>query len=212
MILASTTEPVRFTPAWREQDADAPVYLLRAGSVLERSQLEAELAGPLRAGRVFGFELREAVIGGVQALMKDDPDQDRVLALLGDEQEEGATLSDADARLLTEVRGVLAQHWPPYGDLIAQLERRREMAPLAAFRRFCTGWEGGAPGKHEYGRDGLVTDAALRRLDPLELMAAGNHAYELLYAGGQEGNSARPAPSESGPATSSSDAPSATDG
>lgn len=222
MILTSTSETVRFTPASRAGEPTPPVYLLRAGSVIERGQLEAELAGPYRAGRVYGFELREAIQSGVATLLAGDAEQDRLFALVAQEEEEmtaameaaaqgrdvpASSLSADDQRALADLRRILAEHWPDYRELVAQLERRRELAPVLAFRRFCTGWEN-VKAPFALGPDRQVSDAALRGVAELDILSAGNHAYSLLYAGGQEGNSAPPDASASGPATSSSDAPS----
>lgn len=216
MIVTSITAPVPFVPSWREGDANPPTFLLRAGSVIERGQMEAELSGQYRAGRVFGFELRAAILGGINALLADDPDQDALIALVSAEGE-GEALAESDVRLLADARGVLAEHWPDYRDLLSQMERRREIAPIVALRRFCTGWENctndaGAPAVFSRGRDGLISDAALGGLSALELMSAGNRAYGLQYASGEEGNSPRPPVSGDGPRTSSSDDTSTADG
>jgi hypothetical protein len=209
MIVTSTTEAVPFTPSWREGEASPPTFTLRAGSVIERGQMEAELSGQYRAGRVFGFELRAAIVSGIGTLLADDPEQDRLLALLAVEGE-GDLLTEDDQRLLTDARSVLAEHWPEYRDLLAQMERRREIAPIVALRRFCTGWENcandkGVPAVFKRGLDGLVADVALSGLSALELMSAGNRAYGLQYAAGDEGNSSRPPLSGDGPQISTSD-------
>jgi hypothetical protein len=216
VIVTSTTETVPFVPSWREGELNPPTFSLRAGSVIERGQMEAELSGQYRAGRVFGFELRAAILSGIGALLADDPDQDALIGLLSAEGE-GEALSDSDARLLTDARGVLAEHWPEYRDLLAQMERRREIAPIVALRRFCTGWENctndaGKPAPFSRGIDRLVSDAALGGLSALELMSAGNRAYSLQYASGEEGNSPRPPLSGDGPQTFSSDDTSTGDG
>ena len=227
MIATSTTAPERFTPAWRKE-ADAPVYLLRAGSVRERGDLEADLTAA-RAGRVYSFELVEAVRDGVAELMADDPELGRVTDLLDQEAEletraievleqggDDATLTAAltaitaempaiDRRMLKEVRDVLAQHWPPYRDLLAQQARRAEIAPIEALRRFLVGVENVDVG-FERDRFGLVTEATLAALSPLEMTAAGNRAYQLLYGGGQKRPLAPPSPSGADPATSNGDA------
>lgn len=227
MITTSTAETVDYTPPWFDtpgnSDKSPPKFFLRAGSVIERGQMEAELAGKYQSGQVYGYELRAAILGGVQKLLAEDPELDRVLALLEVEAEEiasagsddtvepgdtdGATegtpdkkpgegptskLSDEERQLLDEVRKVLAEHWPPYRELVEQLERRREIAPIVALRRFCTGWENVTNDKNKAvpftrNRDG-VTDAALGQIKRLELMVAGNRAYALQYAAGQEGN------------------------
>lgn len=183
MILTSTADPVRYTAPWREQETAAPVYLLRAGSVRERAQFEAELSGVHRAGRVFGFELRAAVREGVMKLLADDPDLDRVMEVLSVDDEDG--LPADDAQLLADVRKVLAEHYAPYRDLIAQLERRRELAPIEALRRFLTGFEN-VDATFARDRDGMVSESTLAALDPFEMMAVGNRAYSLLYGGGDQ--------------------------
>jgi hypothetical protein len=212
MILTSTTETVLFTPPWLEGAPNAPVFQLRAGSVIERGQMEAELAGTHRAGKVFGYELRQAIRSGVLALLSDDPDLDRVLGIVEAESEGDAdTLSEDDRKVLGEVRKVLAEHWSEYRDLVAQLERRREIAPIVALRRFCVSID--APSlTFARGRDGLVSEATLAALDPLEMLVAGNHAYALQWPGVTEGNSPRPSPSDASPKPSSSAATSKADG
>jgi len=215
----TTTEP--FTPPWLKDKTPLPVFHLRAGSVIERGQMEAELAGEHRAGRVFDFELRQAATEGVSALLADDPDLDQVLGLLaaeGEAEEDGAPkLSDADRRQLAQVREILAEHWAPYRSLVGRAERRREIAPIVALRRFCTGWDNcksdtGKPVAFRRGPDGQVTSAALGELSQLEMMVAGNRAFSLQYGWGQEGNSERPSPSDDGQQTSGSGSTSTADG
>lgn len=217
MISTSTTATVPFSPIWhcdesREPKPGAPVFHLRAGGVIERGQLEAELSGRYRAGRVYDFELRNAVREGVVALLADDPELDRVLGLIEAEAEaereavetgaKPAGLDKEDAQLFAQIRAILAEAWPPYADLVAQRERRNELAPLLAFRRFCTGWDN-IKADCTRGRDGLLTEAALRGPDPLDLVAAGNRAYALLYVDAETaGNSARPGSSAKDPTTS----------
>ena len=209
MISTSTTARVPFTPSWLEGLPEAPVFQLRAGSVVERGLMEAELAGEHRAGKVYDFELRREMRAGVAALLADDPELDTVLGAIEAEGElvGEAKLPDDQERLLREVRDVLRQHWPDYRDLVAQLERRRQIAPIVALKRFCMGWERaigdkGEPAPFARGRDGLVTDAALAGLSGLELLAAGNRAYLLQFGTGQAGNSPRPGSSAKDPTTS----------
>ena len=219
MILTNTTDAVPFTPVWlRNEDGSpktgAPVFHLRAGGVIERGQLEAELAGKYSAGRVYGFELRQAIRNGVVALLADDPEFDRVIGLIDVDTEAasgGEAMSDDDAQLFTAIRSVLAESWPEYRDLVAQLERRRELAPILAFRRFCIGWDNLAV-PHAVGRDRCVTDAALRGVDPVDLLSAGNYAYGLLYADDHSGNFGRPGSSAKDPTTSPSADTSTADG
>lgn len=205
MILTSTTETVAFTPPWRT-DTDAPVFHLRAASVMERGQMEAEVAGTYQAASVMPWDLRAACIDGVNALLDGDQAQDQVLALIEAEAAgDGEPLAGDDLRLIEEVRKVLAEHWPPYRDLIAQMERRRALLPIVALKRFCTGIE--AKGvTFTRDRTGQVSEATLAQLDPLEMTMAGSRAYALAYGADAEKNSPPPLQSEDGQATSGSDA------
>ncbi len=208
-MIATTTKPIPFTPAWREGDPAAPVFLLAPAGVVERSLMEAELAGRYNAGRVYSFELLAAIRSGVVALLDGDEAQGRILELIDIEQESGeAELTPADVALLAEVRKILAASWPEYRDLREQMERRRELAPIVALRHFCTGIA--APGvTFKRGLDGKVSEATLQQLEPLEMTAAGNRAFQLAYLTEEDrGNSARPSSSDDGQPTSGSDAPS----
>ncbi|MDD1450818.1 hypothetical protein NHF48_007355 [Sphingomonas sp. H160509] len=209
MILTSKGATTRYTPPWMCDDAGnskpgAPVLFLRAGDVIERGQMEAELSGPHRSGQVWGFELRQAIRAGVVALLADDPDLDRLLGLIEAEGEgETETLSADDRALLAGVRGVLGECCPDYRDLVAQLERRRAIAPIVALKRYCVGMEIEGV-TFELGRDGQVSDATMSQLEPFLISVAGNRAYELQQPRGLEGNSPRPSPSDVSPKRSGS--------
>ena len=209
MILTSKGATTPYTPPWMCDDAGnakpgAPILHLRAGDVIERGQMEAELSGPHRSAQVWGFELRQAVRGGVIALLADDPDLDRLLGLIDAEGEgETETLSADDRALLASVRKVLAECWPGYRDLVAQLERRRAIAPIVALKRYCVGMEIEGV-TFELGRDGQVSDATMSQLEPFLISVAGNRAYELQQPRGLEGNSPRPSPSDASPKPSGS--------
>jgi len=233
MIVTSTTESVAFTPSWLEGRKDAPVFRLRAGDVIERGQMEAELSGKYQAGKVWDFELRQAAIGGVTELLREDAaERDRALELInaelefeidraravttGDKGPEDPLSAD-DRRQLVEIRKILEEHWPDYRDLLAQQARRREIAPIVALQRFCTGWENcrseaGEPVPFERSADGRVKGSAIAALSSLEMIAAGNRAYGLQYGHGERKNSLRPSTSEDGQLNSSSDDSSKADG
>lgn len=213
MISLADTEP--FTPQWREKEQNPPRYFIHVGDVLARGQLEALLSGKYRAGRVFGFQMVEAFTQGVAKLMEGDPDKDRLIELA---QAEGAgeIVADDERQLLIRARDVLTQYWPEYASLLEQADRRRELAPILAFRQFVVGWENvhtvrkGPDGKpvpveHKRGIDGLIPLDVLGRIDPLEMMAVGHHTYDLLYGGGEERNFPQPSKSDAAPQTSSSD-------
>lgn len=211
MISAEAT--TTFTPSWLEGQKDPPVFHLRTPGVIARAQMEAELAGQHQAGRVYSFELLVAVREGVLALLDGDEDQGRLLELIDTEVEQGtAQMTDDDRRLLAEVKKVLAVNWPAYRDLIAQIERRRELAPLVALRRFCVDIAGDGV-TFTRAPDGMVSDATLLSIDPQVLLAAGNRAFALAYVSEEErGNFARPSSSGDGQPTSNSDDGSTEDG
>jgi len=213
MIGTSITISVPFTPAWLESAANPPRFHLRAGSVIERGALEAELAGEHRAARVMGYELLMAIRSGVATLLAGDPELDRVQGLIEAEAEvngETDSFPAEDRRLLAETRKVLSEHWPEYRELLARQSRRNQIAPILALQRFCVGWDNVSdandlPIEFARDRDG-VSNAALSRLQPLELLVAGNRAYAMLYGADQAGNSQRPSSSGNGQQTSNSDA------
>lgn len=208
MIIKST----EFTPPWLEGQADAPKFLLRVGDVIERGLMEAELAGVYRAGSVNAFELEEAIRQGVATLLADDEDLDAALALIDAEaQGEADTLTEQERQTLAGIRNVLADHWPPYRDLLAQAERRRSVAPLVAFRRYCTGLN--MPGvTYERGKDDLVANSTMAAIDPFVLAVVGSRAFSMQYAGSQEKNLEPLSASEESQARINSDEQSPADG
>lgn len=203
MIATDTVTSHRFTPRWRADEEAAPAYFLRAPSVIERGQIEAELSGEHDAGRVFEFELMSAFRNGLTTLLAGDPGLDRLLELV-DCEAEGVKLAGEDRQALVEARSVLVKHWPEYRELVAQRDRRREIAPIIVFRRLCTGWEN-VDVPFSRGSDRLIPDGTLMCIDPLELTAAGNFGYGLMYGAADERNFPQPSPSTEDPATSSSD-------
>ena len=220
MISLNGTEP--FTPEWLRDEPEAPTYFIRVGDVIERASFEAELSGKYRAGRVFGFEMAEAFSNGVTTLLADDPERD-VLIELVQREAGGEVLEATDRQLLTRARDVLAEHWPEYASLLEQASRRRELAPVLAFRRFVIALDravaGGtpeAPAREHVpfarGLDGLIRAEDLKSVPPLEMVRVGNEAVDLLYATGEERNFPPPSKSAAAPETSPSAATSKEDG
>ena len=185
---ASAAEP--FTPKWMEGKADAPIFFIRAGNVIERELMEAQLSGPsYRAGETWPWEKQAALIDGLKAIAGDDAAQLIVLA-------ETSDIDDpAEAELLEQARALIGQHYAPYRDLLAQEERRRAILPIVAFCRYCVRWEG-LDTDMKRGADGLIDPASLLGIDPIILRSAGFEAYNRQYAVGERKNS--DAPSKSG--------------
>lgn len=203
MIPTDITTGHPYVPSWRTGDANPPKYYFRAASVIERSQIEAELSGEFEAGRVFTFEVVTAFRNGLNALLEGDPELDHLLELVASEAE-GVVIAGDDRQALVEARAVLVRHWPEYRELIAQQERRKEIAPVLLFRRLCIGWNN-VDVDFALGKDKLVPEAVLAKIDPMEMIGAGNFAYGLLYAGNEDRNFPPPSQSDAAPSTSSSD-------
>lgn len=213
-LMTTTTAAQRFVPQWRRDDPDAPAFLLRAGSVIERESLEAELAGEHRAGRVWPYELANVLCDAFRAIGGEDVgllvglvEREQSAALMG-----GEKLDDTDQATLDGARQVAIEYWPDYAALVAQMQRRELLLPILAFRRFCVGWEN-VKGTFKRGLGGVVDDSALKSVDPLHMRAAGIEAYNLLYLDpSAEKNSAAPLPSSDSPPISGSGEPLATGG
>jgi hypothetical protein len=179
--------------AWTAPWDGAPVIMLRAGDVIERGELEAELA-EMRAGRVFDFQIEAAFIAGVEALLKDSPDDVERIRDAATAAAEGQELSSEDQAMLAGARDAVKEHWPPFAALIGQAARRNELIPMVAFQRFCTGWEGAELPAFAKGMDGRVTLEAMGNISSVLLRMAGLRAYEALYATDSAGNSERLSP------------------
>lgn len=211
-----------FIPHWLREDATPPGFYLRAGSTIERELLEAELAGEYRAGRVWPFELAQVLSDAFRAIGGEDVAEllDLVQRELAFTTRVGEKLTDAEQATLDGARQVAIEHWPDYAGLVAQMQRREQLLPILAFRRFCTGWENVVTGKEgktpvafERGMGGFVADTAMRRVKPLFIRAAGIEAYNLQYLDEEaEKNSEAPLQSSDSPLTTGSGAASPADG
>ena len=218
-MILTTTKPkaaIAFTPEWRKGDDNPATFLLRAGTVIEREMMEAELAGELLAGPVWPWELHEAILSGFRELGGEGAE---TLISLAEADQAGALESEEEKQQLAEAIAILARHWPPYKRLRQQQTLRNGLLPAVAFRHFCVGWEnvphaqeGEALAVYAAGFDKCVTADAMEQIDPLDLRAAGLRAYSLQYGGGEEKNSAAPSKSADDPAISTMGAQSKTDG
>lgn len=217
-MILSTTSPTaaqRFTPKWHVGKDAAPVFLLRAGTVMERELMEAELAGEYQAGTVWPRDWQEEILAGFQALGGDDAEYLVTLA----EGHFAGTIEDPKQQAeYDDAIAILAQHWPGYRRLVAQQERREAIIRLIAFSRFCCGWENvrdvhDAPVPFERTPDGRVAEKALARLQRFDMQAAGAEAYRLQYPElSAEKNSASPSSSAADPEISTTDDGSRADG
>jgi hypothetical protein len=173
-----------FTPAWLAERDPAPVFFLRAASILDRDAFEAELEGRYRAGMVPGFLMLDAAIAGVRALVDGD-DAEALIELIRAEYG-GEKLPPEEQVKVKAATEILAAYWPDYAAGVEQEARRNAVLPTLAFLRWVDGWENltGKDGEEiDYARsprDGIADDL-LRRIDPSTLRAAGLRAYAVQY-------------------------------
>lgn len=201
-------EPIRFTPPWLVPAAPAgggkkgsgkiapvPVFLLKAGTILERDQFEAELEGRHAAGMVLSFHLLEAAVGGLRALLGKE-DAAEIEDLLRSDYSAAAGDGSLSPQERAKVKGateILAKHWPDYSALVEQEARRSQILPTLAFVQWCSGWENvtdqdGAPVEYARGATGEIDDALLRRVPFTMIRSAGMAAYGLQYGRSQAKN------------------------
>jgi hypothetical protein len=196
-IITSKGERIVFEPF--KSVVDGPKFHLRGGDTIERGIMEGELAGPpYMAREVQPWEFTIALRAGVETLLAGDDGLGEILDLINAAAQGGdRSLEEAQRQKLNQVRAIMAEHWPDYASLVATDQRRRTIAPIVAFRRYCVGIEGNASkeaGPVDFKVDvltGFVSDDTLKQVDPLLMTFAGNEAFMLQYGGGQVKNSER---------------------
>src|SRR4051812_28928145 len=80
-------------------------FMLRAGDVIERGEVEADLA-ELRAGRVFDFQLEEVFLAGVDELLKSNPEDAARVREVAAASSAGEDLTAEDRALLDGAREI----------------------------------------------------------------------------------------------------------
>lgn len=205
-VLLSGASRLPFTPPWLEGQDVKPVFLLRAGSVVERAEYEAELdaAG---AADVVWLEYDREFATGIAALLPDAPDDVARLTELLAQERSGEPLTDLDKATLAQVREQLDQYWPGWQALKRREARRRALAPIFAFRMFVAGWDNvtgvdGQPVDFVTDIRRQVADGALARIDPTTILVTGWQAHALQYNRGAAKNSAPPLKSAESPVIS----------
>ncbi|HVJ02358.1 MAG TPA: hypothetical protein VM662_09260 [Sphingomonas sp.] len=204
-MIRTTKAPFAWTVPFGE---GGTVFMLRAGDIIERGELEAELA-ELGGGRVFDFQIEDAFDSGVAFLLKDHPDylaRIREVAAAQAALEMGDQLPPEELALLDGAREAVKAGWPPFRTLIGQAAKRSELIPTLAFQRFCTGWQGDGLPEFRKSMDGRVDLSVMAEVPAVLIRLAGLRAYQALYASEHEGNSARPLQSDKSPPPSNSDA------
>ncbi len=204
-MVVTSTAPKPWSPPWDPKTA----FMVRAADVLERGEFEAELAS-FGAGRIFPFQIEQAFMEGVEALLADHPaDIERIREVQAafEALEPGQKLPAEEQGLIEGAREAVRAHWPAFRALIAQEAKRQEIMPTLAFRRFCTGWEGGnidgSPlPEYRAGIDRLILLDTMKAVDPILIRLVGLHAHNLMWATGDAKNSAAPLPSDKSQAPS----------
>lgn len=184
-----------YTPPWIAGDDESakPVFHLRAGTIMERDQFEAELEGRYRAGLMPRYQIRDIAIEGVRHLLADRPDDvEAIVDLLNADYNRDEMTPEQMAEMAT-AKDVLAQHWPAYQQAMAQQARYEAHLPSLAFIRWCSGWErvtdvNDWPIVYARSPLGEIDQDALRRLPPLLVRSAGVMAYKLQYGQADEKN------------------------
>lgn len=194
---ALTTLP--WTPDHLVGAPDAPVFLIRPGTMTERVTFEAMLAAPpYRAGRVFPWVLADTAIAAARSLLDGEQLGQVIDAFTALKKLDGVAGLPIDQRqLVIGIEGALTAAWPEYAELHAQLQRRLEIMPLLACRQFLVGWDR-FDAEFVTDKDGRPTDDTLRAMGPFFMPLCGHQAYNLLYAKDQFPLS--PPPSNAGPA------------
>jgi hypothetical protein len=201
-MIRTSKKPVAWPVPWNA----AQQIFFRPGDVIERGEFESDLSADYGAGRVFSFQLSEAFAEGLRAIMHDSPDDAEQL-IAWERQASGGDKLEADEAAAVEVaRQTVSEHWAAYRSLAKKLDRRRTMTPIAAFQRYCAGWEGEGLPDFVKGFDGRLTADAMGKLDPVLIEVGGMFAYSLQYGADEQGNSARPSKSDEGRSSSPSDA------
>ncbi len=186
-MIRTTKAPVAFPVPWGEGNAH---FMLRAGDVIERGVVEAELA-EFGAGRVFDFQLEECFAEGIAVLLADSPDDvERIREVSAAAAEDETSLAAEDKALLDGAREAVRAHWAPFRSLMAQAALRNELVPTLAFRRFCSGWEGKNLPAFTRSVDGMVSLDVMGEVPPVLIRIAGLRAYQMLWASASAGNSA----------------------
>ena len=204
MIIASTAaaaaEP--YTPSWVEGQTP-PTFYLRAGDVIERELMEAQLASPAYgAAEIWPWERQRILLEGLSAMGGDDAPFLIALA----ETAAKASLDDAaEILLLDQATALVAQHFAPYRLLVEQADRRRGILPIVAFCRYCVRWDN-LDADLKRGMDGMIDPASLSAVPPMLIRAAGVEAYNRQYGSAARKNSDAPLKSGADHRTSPLDA------
>ncbi len=167
MTVFSRNDIQRYTPARFEGQADAPVYVIRPATTLERMQHSRDVsaAGVRMPSRA---DLQTALRNGIDAVVLEE-DRPALHALVDGDQ--AGTLTEADAANWAALDAAMIGNWPPYAELVANRDLYLKVFPLFAFRRFVVGWENV---EVPYARTGaLLSEDVINRLSIEDVLEVG---------------------------------------
>jgi hypothetical protein len=179
----------------------SPVYFGRVAGVTDRALFEAELsAPPWNAGRVFDFQLVDALEASVQERL--DPELAApLLDVLMRLRHDPGSLTVNDRGVIAEMEEAESQRPGAYASLLAARRRRASLLPLLALRRFLTGWD--RPEPFVLAHDGGPDEATLELIPETERLWLGSQLWARQKVQPDEGKpSPSPPPSPPAPATS----------
>jgi hypothetical protein len=172
-----------------------PTYLARVATFDERTLFEATLAAPpWSAGRVFDFQLLDALEAAASDRMADAPpeDQQRLADAFETARRAPGGLDQSQRVLIAELEKIEEQAPGRYSELVAARRRRAVALPTLALRWFLAGWEDRDEPFATRPEDGRISDAALQSIPEAERLWLGIKLYAMLYPSAIEG---KPLPS-----------------
>jgi hypothetical protein len=195
-----------FTPSHLEKKKPKPVYWLRSGSFVERTQYLAEVeefSGP----EVYQFQKDDAFRDSLAICLPDRDDQPdnadhraRYLDILASARS-GQDISAEDVADFENIWRELARLPTALKKLEAQAALRDNLLPGLALKHYCVKLDNimdrfGKAITFEADDNGHLSDNILLRLETMELAAAGTFAHNLQFGLSAEKNSGLPSPSE----------------
>lgn len=204
---SATTHRHAFTPPWYEElTSNKPVFYLRAGSIADRAQYEADLDAET-GGQIFPAQKDLAFQAGVEELLKDQEGQPentetraKLFELLA-QIRGGETVSAKDRTFFNQAWDAIASEWPDLKALIRREALRDRMLPGLALLHFCTGFENvkdanGEPLTFEADNQGRLKEEVLLKIDPSDLWLVGQAAHNLQWGRSVEKNFSLPSKSK----------------
>jgi hypothetical protein len=184
MLPTSSKRRISFTPPWREEEENKPIYTLRVPTIEDRAQFNSELADRkayfVTRGQ-FCAEARRAV----EAM--DPPNKDDLLALLEriSSVPDNETIPEADGEQMAALEDVLTDQWPAYKRMASAAGRWTQFMPVLAARMFLVGWKNGPDGKD---RIGTLSDEDRMLIPNAELISIGWKAVSLMTVTAEQKN------------------------